>query len=181
MSDHKNKCLICNEGSIMPLVGKNIVEYKGQSAELDLHYSVCDTCGSEQTDSSQLRANKRAMLAFRKRVDGLLSGAEVREIRQRFNLSQAEAAKLFGGGPVAFSKYESDDVVQSEAMDRLLRLVAARPSDLQFLLSQTGSREKVTDVWTSTHVVLAREGCKPMKVVRSLSPMTQQEWRKIAA
>jgi HTH-type transcriptional regulator/antitoxin MqsA len=38
-------------------------------------------------------------------------------------MTQGQAAKLFGGGPVAFTKYENDDVMQSEAMDTLLRLV----------------------------------------------------------
>jgi len=31
-------------------------------------------------------------------------------------LSQSVAAQVFGGGPVAFSKYENDDVSQSEPM-----------------------------------------------------------------
>lgn len=181
MNGHKNICPICNEGGIRPLVGKNAVEYKGQSTELDFHYSVCDTCGSEQTDSSQLKANKRAMLAFRKQVDGLLSGAEVRAIRHKLNLSQVEAAKLFGGGPVAFSKYESDDVAQSEPMDRLLRLVAAMPSGLQYLFSQAGLLKQSMGEWSPTHVILAREERTNMKVVHSSTPMAPPKWRKHAA
>jgi HTH-type transcriptional regulator/antitoxin MqsA len=61
------------------------------------------------------------MVAFKKEVDGLLTGAQVRALRERLGINQSEAAKIFGGGLVAFSKYESDDVSQSEAMDKLLR------------------------------------------------------------
>lgn len=180
MSDHAEKCPICNEGPLRQQIGKNAVEYKGQTAELDLHYSVCDACGSEQTDAALMRTNKRTMLAFKKRVDGLLSGAEVRALRQQWKLSQAEAAKLFGGGPVAFSKYESDDVSQSEAMDRLLRLVAAMPSALHYLQRQAGVVGGVEVRWTATPVVLAQKERHTLKVVTSSSPKSEQVWRKCA-
>ena len=84
--------------------------------------------GSEQSDAVQLRTNKRAIVAFKKQVDGLLTGAQVRAIRERLDINQAKAARIFGGGPVAFSKYESDDVAQSEAMDKLLRLAVELPA-----------------------------------------------------
>lgn len=180
MSDHAKKCPICDEGLLQPRIGKNTVDYKGQTAELDLHYSVCDACGSEQTDAPQMRTNKRAMLAFKKRVDGLLCGAEVRALRRRLNLSQAEAAKVFGGGPVAFSKYESDDVAQSEAMDRLLRLVATVPDALHYLQRQAGLGGDEAVQWTATRMVLAQEERHTLKVITSSLPEPEQVWRKCA-
>lgn len=139
MNAHNDICPICGEGRLEPRIGKNAVEYRGRSAELEVAYSVCNACGSEQSDAAQLRANKRAMIAFRKRVDGLLTGAEVRALRERLGISQAEAARIFGGGPVAFSKYESDDVAQSEAMDKLLRLADALPAAFDYLLEGVSS------------------------------------------
>ena len=62
-------------------------------------------------------------MAFRKRVDELLTGAEITALRKQYKLTQGQAARRFGGGPVAFSKYENDDVAHSESMDNLLRLV----------------------------------------------------------
>jgi len=109
-------------------MGGNTVDYKGHCTDLELHFSVCDACGSEQSNAMQLRTNKRAMVAFKKLVDGLLTGTEVRAIRGRLGINQAEAARIFGGGPVAFSKYEHDDVAQSEAMDKLLRLAVELPA-----------------------------------------------------
>ena len=75
----------------------------------------------------QARDNKRRMVAFKKSVDGLLTGAEVRALRERLGLKQSDAARVFGGGVVAFSKYENDDVTQSEAMDKLMRLADRVP------------------------------------------------------
>jgi YgiT-type zinc finger domain-containing protein len=83
MTTQEGICPICGEGCLEARVDKNPVEYKGQSTVLDAHYSVCDSCGSEQTSAVQSRTNKRAMIAFRKHVDGLLTGAEVRALRER--------------------------------------------------------------------------------------------------
>lgn len=127
MNDSDDQCPICGEGKLQPRVGANSVDYQGQMTKLAFHFSVCDACGSEQADAAQTRTNKRLMVAFKKRVDGLLTGVEVRTLRKRLGLTQAEAAQVFGGGSVAFSKYENDDVAQSEAMDKLLRLAAELP------------------------------------------------------
>ena len=118
------RCPICEEGNLLEQIGKNRVDYKGETADLDLYFSVCNCCGSEQANAQQVRTNKRYMVAFKKQVEGLLTGSEVRSVREKLGLKQADAAKIFGGGPVAFSKYETDDVTQSEAMDKLLRVAA---------------------------------------------------------
>lgn len=119
--NYSNKpCLICGEGHLSQTIDRNPVSYKGVSRELALYGSVCDTCGSEQADAQDTRLNKRAMLAFKKEVNGLLSAEEIAAIREQYGLNQQQAAKLFGGGPVAFSKYESNDVAQSDAMNKLL-------------------------------------------------------------
>ena len=92
----------------------------------------------------QTRVNKRLMIAFKKRVDGLLVGAEVQELRRKLGLSQAEAARVFGGGPVAFSKYENDEVTQSEAMDKLLRLAVELPPAFDLLRRRAGQSRLIS-------------------------------------
>jgi HTH-type transcriptional regulator / antitoxin MqsA len=126
-------CPICGEGHLQPRINQEEVEYKGQKGMTPLYYSICDTCGSEQADAVQTRNNKRAMLAFKKTVDGLLTGTEIKALRIRLGINQTQAADIFGGGPVAFSKYENDDVMQSEAMDKLLRLAAEVPDVFKYL------------------------------------------------
>jgi HTH-type transcriptional regulator/antitoxin MqsA len=172
-------CPICGEGHLQHLTSKNCVDYKGHSTELDMQYSVCDACGSEQADSVQLRANKRAMMAFRKRVDGLLTGVEVRALRERLGIKQAEAACIFGGGPVAFSKYESDDVAQSEAMDKLLRLAAAVPDAFAHLAHVAGVRLDETDQWTTSGKMERIQQQRPaLHVISKSRPASEDGWRK---
>jgi len=121
--DDKTLCPLCGEGHITPRTESTVTEYRGQESNVTLQYAECDVCGSEVVGDAEGRANKRAVLHFRKTVDGLLTGEEIRAIRDKYRLTQTQAAQLFGGGPVAFSKYENDDVAHSDAMDNLLRLV----------------------------------------------------------
>ena len=123
MVNNNQLCPICGEGHVTDQVDQFESEYKGQKAMLPSHYQMCDTCHSDFAGSAESKLNKRAIMAFRRSVDGLLTGIEIVALRKQYGLTQDQAAKLFGGGPVAFSKYENDDVSQSEAMDSLLRLV----------------------------------------------------------
>lgn len=129
-----NDCTICGEGQLQDHSDKQNVEHKGSNGAISFHYSECDFCGSEQASSSQVRDNKRSMIAFKKEVEGLLTGSELKNLRTKLNITQAGATELFGGGPVAFSKYEADDVMQSTAMDRVY---AAVPEALAYLSKGT--------------------------------------------
>lgn len=171
-------CPICGEGHLHAEVQSNSVEYKGVQKDLPLHIAVCDVCGIEQAGSEEARANKRAMLAFRKEVDGILTGEQIRTFRERHRISQTQAAKIFGGGPVAFSKYENDDVAQSEAMDKLLRLADAVPAAFAWLASSADELEvarraqvQTFTTWTNSFANLA----KPVRLERSTISARQTE------
>lgn len=131
-------CPACGEGRLQPQAEREAAEHHGQSGELVLRFAVCDTCGADLTSAKDARHNKRAMNAFKKRVDGLLAGDEIKGFRERFKLTQKLAAELIGGGEVAFSRYESDDIVQSAAMDTALRLCISSPSNLLTLAQIKG-------------------------------------------
>lgn len=138
MSKHPMVCDLCQEGTLEVKQGLNTVTYKNNTRKLSASFCECDVCGVEMTLPEQTRDNKRRMTAFKKEVDGLLTGFEVRALRERLGLTQAEAAKVFGGGVVAFSKYENDDVSQSEAMDKLMRLADCFPQVLEKLRLDAG-------------------------------------------
>ncbi|MBX3660348.1 MAG: type II toxin-antitoxin system MqsA family antitoxin [Ramlibacter sp.] len=140
----KELCPICGDGHVTDHVDQVESEYKGCKAMVPLHYQLCDACHSDFAGANQSRLNKRGVMAFRKSVDGLLTGAEVCALRDKYKLTQAQAAKLFGGGPVAFSKYENDDVVQSESMDTLLRLALANEDAFWTLVQQKGMADELT-------------------------------------
>ena len=53
---------------------------------------------------------------------------EIRAVRKRLGLTQVQAGELIGGGPRAFTKYESGIANPSAALARLLRVLDADPS-----------------------------------------------------
>ena len=128
ISDGTDKsCSACGEGMLHPRVDKEPVEYEGQTTELDVHYSVCDACGSELANGEQINLNAKNMVIFCKQVDGHLSGSEIRAIRKKLGLGKKEASRVFEGGPIPFRKYEKDEKEHSPLTERLLRQAAKHP------------------------------------------------------
>lgn len=134
-------CPICEEGTLSEHTEYNVAEYSGVTRNLPLLMSICEACGSEIGSTEQTRQNKRVMTAFKKEVDGLLTGEQVRELRKGLGINQKQARAIFGGGPTAFSKYESDDIIQSEAMDNLLRAAKRFPMVAAWLAKEHGEVE----------------------------------------
>lgn len=152
-------CPLCGEGHVTEQMQEAETEYKGHKVMLPLHYKLCDHCLSDFAGAEESRRNRRILLAFRKQVDGLLTGTEITALRKQYGLTQAQAARLFGGGPVAFSKYENDDVAQSEAMDTLLRLVRRSATSFWELVEEKGMS---TEFMTKKPVLSAQP--KPVSV-----------------
>lgn len=109
------------------------VEYKDTRGQLAIHFSVCDVCKAEISDASDLLKNKREWIRFKKKVDHIPLGSEISKMRKEHHLSQSLAASIFGGGPVAFSKYENDDLIPDESMVNLLKLAIAHPDTVRHL------------------------------------------------
>lgn len=149
-------CPICEDGVLTLKEGVNETVHKGVKGAVSFFYEECDACGSEQADAHLSLKNKRLMIAFRKQAEGLLTGEEVRAVRERLNLKQSVAARIFGGGPTAFSKYESDDVAQSVAMDKLLRVADGLPQAYRYLCELAGVELPTRD--PSLFLVPADEG-----------------------
>lgn len=75
----------------------------------------------------------RALSELKAESQGVLKPDEVRAIRLRLKLSQRKASEILGGGPRAFQKYESGEVVVSKPMTQLLRLLERDPRRLEEL------------------------------------------------
>ena len=170
--ESKELCPICGEGHVSSHVEMVDSEYKGQTQSLPLHYRLCDTCHSDFAGAPESKLNKRAVMAFRKSVDGLLTGADICAMRDKYKLTQGQAARLFGGGPLAFSKYENDDVAQSEAMDTLLRLVRRSPEVFWTLVDEKEMKAEFS-VQKQATVFPTAANVYPFKPLRELSPHSE--------
>lgn len=144
-----HNCPICGAAGTETMPFEEIVQINGLSYKVVLHSRYCSACTSEFAGLVESRFNKRAMVALKKRVEGLLTGKRVAEIRAKNHLTIEQAGAVFGGGPVAFCKYEQDDICQTVAMDKLLRMADKFPDvacELKHMagLGSVASREAAT-------------------------------------
>lgn len=108
-------------------------QYRGQELFARQSYSYCLACELEFESAEQTRYNRCQVSEAKRLAGGLLSGKEIEAARKQLGLTQAQAAEVFGGGRHAFSKYERGEVIQSTAMDRLVRLCLRHPELLREL------------------------------------------------
>ncbi len=72
-------CKICGEGVLTEKIDTSwtsLVTYKGHVSYLDVQYSVCDGCGSEQADARQVELNKKLVDEFKQGIDLLIKGTQ---------------------------------------------------------------------------------------------------------
>ena len=125
MTDKREICPDCQSGHLSEEIYSEEIHHRGQSLVVEgLKCWVCDHCEAEIIRADQVREGDKLIAEAKRCADGLLSGDEIRAIRKALKLTQKQASELFGGGQNAFSKYERGDVIQSVAMDRLLRLAS---------------------------------------------------------
>jgi HTH-type transcriptional regulator/antitoxin MqsA len=139
MSEQRPICPVCESGELSPIVFTDVFQHNGGEIVVSgLEGYQCPACGADPVFEDQIRRNHSRIADAKRSADGLLTGAEIRALREHLQLTQKEAAEIFGGGANAFSKYERGDVAQSASMDRLLRLVGRLP----FLLRELGGPER---------------------------------------
>lgn len=158
-----NLCDACCEGYLHSKMRKEKCEYRGSDGQLSVHFSVCDNCKAELLNATDLLENKREWVRFKKMVDGIPLGYEIAQMRKEHHISQALAASIFGGGPVAFSKYENDDLIPDDSMVNLLKLAIAYPETVRRLAKLKGigfEPNHSTKIITGTRVVMRDEHIK---------------------
>lgn len=132
-------CTNCEQGHLVPSVFADDFRHNDTTIRVDgLECYICDECGADPVYPDQIRRNQSRIADAKRKSGGLLIGSEVRSVREYLGITQQEAAVLFGGGANAFSKYERGDVLQSVAMDRLLKAAAFFPDVLEFLRIEAG-------------------------------------------
>lgn len=97
---------------------------------LHLRCPECHEIVLRMDHARQLR--ERALEIYRRKYN-LLSADEIRSIRERFGLTQAQLAKLLRLGGNTISRWEAGRNVQTAAMDVLLRLIRDIPGSLDYL------------------------------------------------
>lgn len=111
------------------------IEYRGLEATFPMPgwYCTSQGCGEAIADSADMKVSSRALHTLKAQAANILAAAEVRRVRKALGLTQREAGLILGGGPNAFQKYETAELVPSKAISNLLRVLEAHPVALEVL------------------------------------------------
>jgi HTH-type transcriptional regulator/antitoxin MqsA len=129
------KCIHCKSRKGMTRFDNETfgVDHAGVSEKIEgLAGWRCEACGEVEFDAESARRYAEAgdELVLRERER---QSREIRRIRRKLGLSQADAARLTGGGHNAFSRYERGEVIPMPAIINLFRVLDKHPELLKDL------------------------------------------------
>lgn len=124
-------CPFCGAGLLSEKVVEERFSYKGHSMIVpDYRILECPVCGEAVVEKDSARRAEKLLKDFGRQVDGLLMASDIKRIRRKLHLTQEQMATVLGGGLKGFARYENGQVVQSRAMDNLLRILDRFPESL---------------------------------------------------
>ena len=107
--------------------------YRNESITFDMPGWYCDSSDESIHIGADMKLSDRMLNRLKARIEGLLEPQEIRRIRKKLGLTQQQAGHLIGGGPRAFQKYETGDVLPSRAISSALVLLDHDPAALTIL------------------------------------------------
>lgn len=110
---------------------------RGDPIAIQATVAVCPGCGEDLFDEAFEEKNIAAAYDVYRRRHHLLTPGEIKELRERYGLSQRALAQLLGWGKVTVNRYENG-ALQNRAHDTVLRLIAD-PQNLARVVQMAGS------------------------------------------
>ncbi len=118
------------------------VTYKGETITFDMPGWYCDASDESIHSGQDMKVSDRMLNRLKARAEGLPAPEEIRRIRKKLGLAQTEAGQLIGGGPRAFQKYETGQLLPSRAISSALALLDHDPEAMVVLRRRLGSVDK---------------------------------------
>jgi len=107
--------------------------YKGEKITFDMPGWYCNKSEESIHTGKDMKVSDRMLNRLKARRERLLQPEEIRRVRKKLHLSQEVAGLVIGGGPRAFQKYESGDLLPSRAISSALVLLDHEPESLSVL------------------------------------------------
>lgn len=152
-------CPACKQGHLNSALRTRTFHPRGIAVEVELLTSECDHCHVQTTRAAQHDENLRRLAARKAAYGGLLMGEEILSLRKRYGLTQQAAAKIFGKGKIAFSRYENEASYPDDSTTLLLRLAIDKPDVIKALAD-----------WAGVELPLWAERCEDDQRLRARQP-----------
>jgi putative zinc finger/helix-turn-helix YgiT family protein len=126
-------------GGVFHLVSEPTdIAIRGTTVRVPQDLFRCDSCGAERISLEQLDAARERAAEKLREAERILTPAEIRALREAFELSQAELEHALGLGPKTVVRWESGKVMPNQATSQLLLLIKRDPAALIFLADRRG-------------------------------------------
>jgi len=129
------KCPNCGAARLVSKTRDFRYAYKGDTTTIPrVKGEYCPACGEAVLDASESARVSAAMLAFNRKVNAAMVDPDfIARVRRKLALDQKQAARIFGGGVNAFSRYETGKTRPPLALVQLLKLLDRHPEQLEEL------------------------------------------------
>jgi putative zinc finger/helix-turn-helix YgiT family protein len=97
------------------------MDFRGKNITFADEAYVCEECHLEIATTEQTATVQNAISDAYRKKEGLLTGAEIREQREKLGLSQKELAKKAGVGIASIKRWENG-IIQTKPMNAALRM-----------------------------------------------------------
>lgn len=131
-------CPACKAGQPHAITRTRDFRPHGRLVTVELLGSRCDACGVETTRAAQHDENLRRLAARKAHYGDTLLGEEIVGLRKRYGLTQVAAARVFGKGKIAFSRYENEATYPDASTTLLLTMAIDMPDSLKWLADKAG-------------------------------------------
>ena len=135
--DILDECPLCG-GDLERREVSDTVRVGRRSVQVASTPLVCGSCGEGFYGPGEIGDHFIRAANDLRRSMGLLIPGEIREIRLRLGLSQADFEKLLGVGRKTVVRWERGTVTQSKPVDSLLRVVGGIQPAVEFLRQRSG-------------------------------------------
>ena len=112
------------------------IKVKGEGINVPVEYYKCTECGAEFEDPNSLHDPLEFAYKEYRRRHGMMQPGDIRNLRQRYGLTQKELAKLLGWGEATLSRYENGSL-QDNTHNTILQMIKD-PRNLLSLIELQG-------------------------------------------
>jgi HTH-type transcriptional regulator / antitoxin MqsA len=138
------KCPGCGHHEMVKKTLDETLSYGNQSLTLhEMRGEFCPSCGEGVWDVESYLRYTETQEALVRSGRGDVS-ADIRRIRKRLKLSQAELAETFGVGKMAFSRYERGATKPPAFLVKILKLIERHPHLLAEIRGVSVSNESLS-------------------------------------
>src|SRR5215213_7309705 len=130
-------CYVCGGEAVLVNEPREVT-IGNRSVVIEDRFYRCSECGETFYTGDMADETLRRASATVRSEDGLLMPDEIREIRQRYGLSQADLERLIGAGPKTVVRWERGTIFQNKTADTLLRVLRDHPDVVAELARQRG-------------------------------------------